>query len=266
MTLPNFRFTTDHASPRTSCLASALCLSHLLNKLISSLLFVGRRSSKWWWLSSSAPATGLQAGNDELGHGIYISDIHTVVQFICQGRMSREKYRGKPCLIATVAQLISINGTIIVSIQPGCRIRWQSTLRAEIYRREVHMHNCVGRKCLGAKWNQLTIIKHMALPIFIEVRWLLVSKMLQQLHMQVIRNGATLHVSLATGVWWCTMLCDLECHISPALIKCKSIGCPSWLAKLKAKMPRFSKMLCWGQPMALQAKAELLYIAHEWPR
>ncbi len=98
------------------------------------------------------------------------------------------------------------------------------------------------------------VIKHMTLPLFIEVRWLLVSKMLQQPHMQVIRNGATLHVTLATAVWWCTVLCDLECHVSPALIKCKFIRCPSWLAKLKAKMPRFSTMFCWGQPMPCKQK------------
>ncbi len=156
MTLPNFRFTTDHASPRTSCLAPASCLSHLSNKQNFLLAVCWAEIKQMMMIVLISTCNRPASSNDELGHGIYISDIHTVVQFICQGRMSREKYRGKPCLIATVAQFISINGTVIVSIQPGCRIRWQSTLRAEIYQREVHMHNCVGRKCLGAKWSQLT--------------------------------------------------------------------------------------------------------------
>lgn len=65
-----------------------------------------------------------QACKQQWWAGIYTSVIATVIHSICQVHMSEEKSRGRPCMIVTVAPVLSITGKVIVSIQPGCRVHW----------------------------------------------------------------------------------------------------------------------------------------------
>ncbi len=76
-----------HASQRTSCLALASFLSHLLNKLIFSLLFVGRRSSK-------CPHQHMQKACKQQWWAwpwhIYLNDTYCCTLYLLRTHVSRE--------------------------------------------------------------------------------------------------------------------------------------------------------------------------------
>ncbi len=186
-----------------------------------------RWPSKWCWLSSSAPTAGLQAAM--MSWQLHLSDKNCCTLYLASLSASLSASSLAHPERAHSVQAHSIREKYT------CTTVWAHN--ALDYMKPAHCYQA--RKFANIHWSQVAVgLKDVASISGKSSEW---------------RNPACtpgnccLMVHMYSAMWF-TVPC------LPTLIKYKSVECPSWLAKFKAKTLQLPKMPCWGQPMALQAQ------------
>ena len=158
------------------------------NFLLSAQEGGGRSQETGANFPSSASWTGLQARmiwwRMYLVRGIWCKRF---AKHPCHKRSTAASHawlKRLPNSYASIAESLSASNLAALSVDNAC---WE--LRQNYSGIIVWAQNALELKEVSSP-----IIKHTTLPTFMEFRWLLVSRTLQQLHTQVIRNGCLINV------------------------------------------------------------------------